>query len=634
VIPSTIEPMKVKNLCIAALVGVIGLSACNQTPKEEKETVMAIKDPHSYARPDEAKVKHLSLNVIVDFAAKTIGGKASYDIETSANATKIVFDTRDLQIYKVTLDDDQVTEFSIGESLKFLGAPLEVKITPTTKKVNIFYTSSPNAAALQWLSPEQTAGKKQPFLFTQSQAILARTWIPCQDSPGIRFSYDARVQVPKELMALMSAVNPTENNGTGIYNFKMEQPIPAYLMALAVGDIAFQAIDDRTAVYAEPSMLAKSAYEFEGMGEMLAAAEGLYGKYAWERYDVIVLPPSFPFGGMENPRLTFATPTILAGDQSLVSLIAHELAHSWSGNLVTNATWDDFWLNEGFTVYFERRIMEAVSGESYAEMLSSLGAQDLRHTVADMGPNNPDTKLHLQLEGRDPDEGLTEIAYEKGNFFLVNIEKAVGRETFDAFLKEYFAAHAFKTITTTQFIDYLNANLIKGDQALAEEIGVDRWIYEPGLPTDFPKIESERFMAVDKVIKEYKGGKAPAMLATKEWSTHEWLHFLRNLPEDISATQMAELDKAFSFTKTGNSEIACVWLTMAVDNQYAAAYPAVDKFLVTVGRRKFLVPLYKAMTQSEEGKLMALDIYTRARKNYHSVSTSTIDNMLGYNEVI
>ncbi|MDX1583960.1 MAG: M1 family aminopeptidase/hydrolase, partial [Thermoanaerobaculia bacterium] len=418
-------------------------------------------DPHSYSNPDEVVVRHLSLDLDVDFDRKVLDGLAELRIENLGESDRIVLDTRDLDILGVKLDDGTETEWYLGEGDPHLGRPLVVRLEPGTTGISIRYETSPEAAAVQWLSPEQTLGKTDPFLFTQSQAILARTWIPIQDTPGVRMTYDATVRVPEGLLALMSAENPTEDDPSGLYEFEMPQAIPSYLLALAVGDLEFRALGPKSGVYAEPPMIERAAWELADTPEMIEAAEALYGEYRWGRYDVLILPPSFPFGGMENPRLTFATPTIIAGDRSLVSLIAHELAHSWSGNLVTNATWDDFWLNEGFTNYFTSRIMEAVYGREYAEMLALLSMQDLQEEIEELGPESPDTYLKLDLEGRDPDEGMTDIAYEKGYFFLRLLEETFGREVFDDFLRRYFDRFAFHSMTTEGFVQYLEEELIE-----------------------------------------------------------------------------------------------------------------------------------------------------------------------------
>jgi leukotriene A-4 hydrolase/aminopeptidase len=600
-----------------------------QTATEDKPPMKTTRDIHSFARPEEAVIKHLFLDLAVNFEAKTLSGKAVLDIENKSQADTLYLDTDKLTIEKVTLDNDQTpVQYSLGKEVEHLGQPLAIPLTPQAKQVTVHYTTSTEAGALQWLSPEQTAGKKHPFLFTQSQAILARSWAPVQDSPGIRFTYDARIKVPAALLAVMSADNPTAKNAEGVYTFKMDKPIPAYLLALSVGDLAFEKVGPHTGIYAEPVTLPKAVYEFADLEKMLQAAEKIYGQYAWGRYDLLVLPPSFPFGGMENPKLTFATPTILAGDRSLTSLVAHELAHSWSGNLVTNQTWNDFWLNEGFTVYFERRIMEELYGKPYAEMLASLGYHDLVQTVEEFGKTSKDTQLKLDLAGRSPDDGVSDIAYEKGFSFLRLLENTVGREKWDAFVKNYFQTYAFQSMNTEDFLVYLQKELFAGNPEQFKKLNIQEWVYSPGLPANIPKVQSGRFEAVEEVAKSWQQGTPASQLNTKEWSSHEWLHFIRQLPASLSIPQMTELDKAFGFTQSGNSEILAAWLLRAVQANYSPAYPALEKFLVNVGRRKFLTPLYGALIKTPEGKQRAKAIYAKARPNYHFVATNTLDAML------
>ena len=391
----------------------------------------------------------------------------------------------------------------------------------------------------------------------------------------------------------------------------------------------FRKIGENTGVWAEPSVVDKAANEFVEVDQMIAAAEKLYGPYRWGRYDILVLPPSFPFGGMENPRLTFATPTVLAGDRSLVSLVAHELAHSWSGNLVTNATWDDFWLNEGFTTYIESRLMEELRGKPYADMLRQLGRQNLEATVADLGPTSPDTRLHLDLTGRDPDAGMTDIAYEKGAAFLQTVESVVGREKLDAFLRTYFDNHAFKPMTSEQFVQYLNQNLLAGDESLANRVRVNEWINQPGVPDNVPPVRAEAFDVVDRAVAAFRAGTLPTKDHTAKWSTHEWLHFLRALPDTMSNAQLQALDAEFKFTQSGNSEILFQWLRTAIRNRYEPAFPALERFLTSQGRRKFLAPLYTDLAATDWGRPLALRIYERARPTYHSVAVGTIDGILG-----
>lgn len=622
--------MKIQVKSIGLVVLLTLFFSCKDGGDKEKNDITNWgPDLHSYANFDEIEVNHLSLELEVDFAKQILKGSATLDVEHLSNAKRLVLDSRNLNIEKVLLDNNEPTQFILGDDVAPFGQPLSIDIKKQTKKVTIYYETSPGAEALQWLTPEQTTGKKYPFLFSQSQAILARTWVPCQDAPGVKFTYDATIKTSRDLIALMSAENGTEKSQNGIYTFKMEQPISSYLLALVVGDLKFASTGRNSGIFAEPEMLEKSVWELQSMQSMIDSAEQLYGEYAWGRYDVVILPPSFPFGGMENPRLTFATPTIIAGDQSLVALIAHELAHSWSGNLVTNETWNDFWLNEGFTVYFEQRIMEKVYGKSYADMQTKLGMGELEHTIASLMAegNGPDTRLYLDLTGRDPDDGLTDVAYEKGRFFLQAIEEQVGRERFDAFLKQYFKENAFKPMTTKRFITYLNTQLLK-DEAERKKVKIDKWVYGEGLPSNTPEVYSTELDRVELDISQFSSGrKAAKDLDVSKYTTHHWLHFLRGL-QNMDSLKMADLDNQFHLTQTGNSEIACDWFKWSIKTKYKTAFPAMDTFLRSVGRRKFLEPLYELLAENEQDKAWAKDVYIRARPGYHSVSYNTIDKIL------
>lgn len=604
------------------------LAACSTTPEpsDAKSQLVAnmkrATDNHSYSRPDEAVTTHLHWDATVDFERRQIRAIATYDIQTAPNAERLMLDCRDLTIHNVSVDGVTV-DAELGPAQPFIGQPLAVPISPQSQKVSVEYTTSPDAAAFLWVEGDN------PFLFTQSQAILARTWVPCQDSPGVRFTYSADVEVPSNLMALMSAVNPTEKSNDGHYHFDMAQPIPSYLLALAVGDVVFEPVGAHTGVYATPDLIEAAAHEFAEMEDMLVAAEELYGTYAWERYDLLVLPAAFPFGGMENPRLTFATPTIIAGDRSLVSLVAHELAHSWSGNLVTNATWDDFWLNEGFTVYFEQRIMEAVYGRDISEMLSTLSYQGLLGEVEAIMEDNPsDTHLRLHLKDRDPDDGMTAIAYDKGYFFLRLLEETVGRDSFDAFLKTYFTTHAFQVMDTDTFLGYLNDHLLVTD-ALRNAVNVPAWVDGPGLPDNCPSVASARIERTDAALASWVNGTmATEVLPWNEWLYQERYRFLSNLPDNTSSARMAELDAAWDINETGNNEVLFAWLEQSVRSRHTPSYDRLRSFLVNVGRRKFLTPIYQALIDTDQIDL-AREIYREARPNYHSVATGTMDALLG-----
>ncbi|GGL41415.1 MULTISPECIES: M1 family metallopeptidase [Caulobacter] len=621
---------------LALLLSGAAMPVLAQTPSPPPAILAApeARDIHSYAQPLVARVTHIDLDLTADFAGQKMTGSASLDIAAAPDATEVVLDSKGLVIHGVTDAKGVALPWTLGKVDPILGAPLTVQLNGA-RRIVVSYDSAPGGAALQWLTPAQTAGKQKPYLFSQGEAILNRTWIPTQDSPGIRQTWTANILVPDGLTAVMSAqsLTPPEGDpvaGGSLYRFKMDKPVASYLIAIAVGDIAFTPLGGRTGVYTEPSVMKKTANELVDVEKMVEAAESLYGPYAWGRYDLLVLPPSFPFGGMENPRLTFATPTIIAGDRSLVSLVAHELAHSWSGNLVNNATWSDFWLNEGFTVYFENRIMEKLYGKPRADMLADLGWSDLQAAIKDAGgPTGADTRLHLDLTGRDPDDGMTDIAYEKGATFLRTIEKAVGRDRWDAYLKDYFARHAFQSQTTAGFVADLRANLIKGDPKLEAAIGVDQWVYGLGLPANAVHIKSAAFPAVDALAAAYaKGGPAPAA-KWKAWSTPERTRFVGSLPRQLSTERLAALDKAFGLSAQGNSEIRFAWLELAVANRYAPAVPSLEAFLTDQGRRKFVAPLFKdLMAQGDWGQPIAKRLYARTRPLYHAVTRQTVDGIV------
>ncbi len=594
-------------------------------------------DTHSFARPMEARVTHMNIDWTVDFDRHILDGTIELDLQRmqAELAGELVLDSRDLDISMVEarMDDHwRETPWKYGDADEHLGRAVIVQLPAGSTQVRISYATSPEASGLQWLEPAQTAGGSHPFLYSQAQAIHARSFIPCQDSPAVRVTFKATLKVPAELTAVMAGVNADANKKeTGVFHYEMPLAIPPYLIALAVGDLKFAEVGPRTGVWAEPALLSESAAEFADMEKMLNATEALYGPYRWLRYDILVLPPSFPFGGMENPMLTFATPTILAGDRSLVALVAHEMAHSWSGNLVTNATWSDFWLNEGFTTYIEKRIMEAVYGQERAEMEWVLGRQDLDKQITDLAETPADQVLHIDLSGRDPDDGMTQIAYEKGALFLRLLEETYGRDVFDNFLRDWFDDHAFASVTTSTFRDYLQTHLLDTatPAGAAGAPDVDVWLTRPGLPADAPAFTSQALTEVDEALASWIGGTTDtADLPVAGWNYQQWLHFVRGLPDSLEAGPMAELDSAFNLTGSGNNEILAAWMRQSIRHGYHGVDERLERFLASVGRRKFLEPLYKALMETPEGRVRAKAIYQDARPHYHAIATRTLDKVL------
>lgn len=590
-------------------------------------------DVHSYAKPLEARVSNVDLDLALDFDAKTVSGTAGLDVIARSGVKEVILDTKGLEISGVTDSDGKPLKWTLGAADPDKGAPLTVTLPGDGKqRIIVRYSSKPDAAALQWLTPEQTAGKKHPYLLSQGQPTLNRTWIPSQDSPGIRQTWSAKITAPEPLKVVMSGERLTTEgepagDGRRAYRFRMDKPVAPYLIAIASGDLAFRELGPRTGVWTEPVMLDRAASELADTEKMVEAAEKLYGPYRWGRYDVIVLPPSFPYGGMENPTLTFLTPTFIAGDKSLVGLVAHELAHSWSGNLVTNATWADSWLNEGFTSYFENRIMEAIYGPHRAAQEAALSFDDMTKAFEEEGKDSPKTRLHLAAAEARPDGGASGIVYDKGAIFLRTLEKLVGRERFDAWLRSYFDRYAFQPMTSAKFLADFRQNLVKGNKALEDKLMLDQWVYEPGLPANVARPDPAAFAEIDKAVAAFgAGGPAPAEFGN--WTTAEKLRFINSLPRKLPAGRLDELNSKLRLNEAGNYEVMFAWLDLAVGNRYDPAVPALERFLTEQGRRKFVRPLLTDLSKDTEwGRPIAARIYAEARPSYHAVTIGDLDKL-------
>ncbi|MGQ0591864.1 MAG: M1 family metallopeptidase [Gammaproteobacteria bacterium] len=589
-------------------------------------------DVHSFAELDKFRITHLDLDLEVSFGCRELNGVVTLSVQRmNKTADPLVLDTRALAIHAVEGSEDKrdftTRPYEIPPPDSLLGAPLAIHLGSADRFVRIAYTTSVQATALQWLEPAQTASGRFPFLFTQSQEIHARSWLPLQDSPSVRVTFSARIRTPEQLVAVMGADHDPPGVRTGVYEFQMLQPIPPYLIALAVGDIDFASMGERTGVYAEPSVLQKAVREFSDTERMLRVVEGLYGQYRWNRFDLLVLPPSFPFGGMEIPKLTFVTPTLITGDKSLVSLIAHEMAHAWSGNLVTNATWSDFWLNEGFTTYIEHRIIEQVYGRQRADMEEVMRRRKLEEEMSKLAPR--DQILHIDLEGRDPDNGATRVPYEKGALFLKSLEHNVGRQRFDQFLRGYFQHFAFQSVTTAQVLEYVKKNLLHDDPDLVKSLHFREWILDPGLPVSAPSVSSQALASVEQLAAKWiEGSIQLTQVDFADWNAQQLLHFLNSLPLDVGVERMEQLDRHGHFTSSPNSEILHRWLLMAARNQFEPAYGALEHFLRTVGRRKYVKPLYEELVKSPESRRRAERVYADVRPRYHPITRAAIDEIL------
>ena len=630
------------SVSIAAALGLVA-TGCERSPSPQAAAATpvaqpaaaaeAITDEHSYAEPAKVRTTDLALDLAVDFGKKTLSGTATYTLEwLDKGSSQLLLDTRDLSIQKAEgLSPEgewSPLEFELAGKDPILGSKLTIEAPEHPTQVRVTYATSPDASGLQWLEPSMTEGKKTPFMFSQSQQIHARSWVPLQDTPMIRFTYSAHVTAPKEAMVLMSADNDPAAARDGDYSFKMPQKIPSYLLAIAAGDLVFKPIGDRSGVWAEPGMVDKAVAEFADTEKMIDTAEQMYGPYRWGRYDLLVLPPSFPYGGMENPRLTFATPTVIVGDKSLVSLVAHELAHSWSGNLVTFATDKDAWLNEGFTSYVENRLVEALYGKEQADMETAIGRAEVIEEYKTLEPKLQRLALRPG-DLADPDNSSSATVYQKGAWFLSFLENRFGRADFDAWLKSYFDRHAFQSMTTAKLVEDLKANLLARHPGKVSDAEIEEWVYGTGIPATAPKVESRKFSTVDAARIAWSGsGTLPAKSITEAWSTQEWVRFLENMPDTLKPEQLKQLDEAYRFTGTPNGEIAQRWYPLAERSGYADARAEMGKFLERVGRRKLIMPTYKALAQTEGGLAFARQVFARAKPGYHPITTGSVQAVI------
>jgi leukotriene-A4 hydrolase len=621
-------------LAAVSLLALAAPAAAQQAKPAPILTTPEARDAWTHARPEIARVTHVSLDLTADFAAQAMRGKATLDVLAAKGAKEIVLDIDDLPMSIAAITDARGRKlpFAIGKRDAELGSALTIQLNGA-KRITIAYASGAGASALQWLPPQLTAGKQKPYLFSQGQPINNRSWIPTQDSPGIRQTWDAKITVPADLVAVMSgerldgAKGVPAAGGMRSFRFRMDKPVPPYLIAMAVGDLAFKETGPRSGVWAEPSQLAAAAHEVGDVEKMIDAAQALYGPYRWGRYDMLVLPPSFPFGGMENPTLTFLTPTIITGDRSNTDVVAHELAHSWSGNLVTNATWSDNWLNEGFTTYFENRIMEAVYGKERAAMYADLDWDGLQSDIKDAGgATAPTTRLH-----GDPGATAGQLDYFKGSTFLRTIEAAVGRPAFDAYLRSYFDRHAFQPQTTAGFLADIRKNLIK-DRALEAKLQLDRWAYQPGLPENAVHVQSATLAQVDAQLEAVKAGGPVAAVKPQGWATQQWLRFLNGLPRQQTPARLKELDETLGLSASNNTYVRSAWAELAIANRYDPALPSIEAFVTSVGRGLLIRPIYEGlMRQGDWGKPIARRFFEKARAGYHPATAGQVEKLVTAN---
>ncbi|XP_078430070.1 peptidase M1 family protein [Wolffia australiana] len=606
---------------------------------------MAPIDPHSFADDDEPMTEHVSLSLYLDFSRSVIRGTAVVTL-SRPHAGRITLDARALEIAAVVRPDGGAPiPFELSyppDPIK--GQALSVNLTSPSSAFVIAFSTSPSSTALQWLTPAQTSTKALPFVYTQCQAIHARSVFPCQDTPSARIRYSARLNIPEPLSAAMAAARVRRRApilgeaapgcpdaawcaaGRAVEEFHMVQPVPPYLFAFAAGEIRRREVGPRSCVYAEGTAetVAAAAAEFAGVEDMIVAGEALFGEYQWERFDLLVLPPSFPYGGMENPRMTFLTPTVIRGDGSGAQVVAHELAHSWTGNLITNKTNNDFWLNEGFTTYAERRIVEVVQGKERAALNMGIGWRGLNKEMERFKNRMEFTKLKTNQEGVDPDEIYSEVPYEKGFHFLWRIEREIGRFEFDIFLKKYIEKFKFQSVDTETFVEFLKDNV----PGIEKRVDIETWVHGTGIPADAKEPESALYTKIVAMAERFNH---PELAAVAEWQGQEWELYLENLPRPLQPSQVVDLDTCFGLAESKDWEVKVAFLDLAISSGCEQYLGMVEKALKEVGRMKYLRPLYSALLRGpcqDQGKILAHRVFAEARDSYHPIAQGVVQSIL------
>ena len=614
-------------------------SGCGRAPQQAAAPSAAdlSRDHFSFANTTHFLTRHLELDLAVDFDRRVLEGSVIHQMEClQPEAESVVLDSRGLQIGRVQLASEGATavdlRFQLAPADPVRGEALHIELPAGYAcagglELKIDYRTGPRASAIMWLTPEQTAGGRHPFMFTQSQSIHARSWVPLQDSPAVRTTYEAVIRTPPELLAVMSADNNAEAPRNGRYRFLMPQPIPSYLLALAVGNLQFSSFGEDTGVYAEPEILPAAAWEFADTQDMLEVAESLYGPYQWGRYDLLILPPGFPYGGMENPRLSFITPSLLAGDRSLVSVIAHELAHSWSGNLVSNRTWRDIWLNEGTTSYLEARLMEVLFGKERADEERLLTYQSLLEALQTVPPEMQ--PLAPVFESGDPDEGQQGLEYAKGQMLLEHLETQFGRDAFDDYMAGYFDHFAFQAISTEQFLDYIDEQLLQRKPGVYSREALEEWLYQPGLPTAMTVPHSDNLDTAAADARAWASGELPVdKLSTRARSPQATVYFIKSLPAGLPQDRLTQLDRALGLSATRNAEIARAWFIEVAKRRHLPAYAEMRTHLGRFGRTRLIEPVYRALVTNGQDAGLAAEIFDQERSAYHPLTVAAIEPLL------
>ena len=621
-------------------------------------------DISSYSNFDEIIQKEVFIDVSLDFDKKQMLGtmEVKYEI-LSSEIPNVILDLKGPEIVSVeyVIKNEKNEEktmipltyeiYSENVYKDSLGTPLKISLDNVKKNIPdeynklsksktlmlcIKFITTENCTGIQFLTKEQTYTKKYPFMFTQCEAIQCRSLFPVQDSPSVKSIYKVKTSIPSPLTFLFGGIKKESyldnKSNQNVTIFEQKIPIPSYLVAFVAGELEYGKISERCGVWTEVGLCKIACNEFKDAEKYVQIAEEYFNHpYEWEIYNLLVLPFSFPYGGMENPNLTFVTPALLAGDCSMSNVIGHEISHSWTGNLVTNKNWKNFWVNEGFTIFMERKLDSALLGEEMENLEAIVGNNELIADIKLLGLDSEYTKLSPDFGGNDPDDGFSTVPYEKGYQFLIFIEKLIGKDNFREVMQKYIKKYRYKSVDHTAFKEVLEGLInekLKDPKKIIDEINWDKWLYEKGIPSYKNDFSSKLLKEAEKLAEDFlqeKEDKSSVLKVFKEWHTNVKLAFLNYLLDNknkIDEKIMKNLKNELNLAEEYNSEIKYMWYLLALDKKVEEEIPNIKKFLETHGRLKYVRPVYFAWIEKDYNQ--AKEFFDKTKYLYHAFARRII----------
>ena len=620
-------------------------------------------DINTYSNFQEIIQKEVELDVSIDFDNKSMYGniKTKYEI-INKSLENIILDLHGPEILSVFLINEDFEKVDLdykiydkNEDKEALGTPLVINLLSLKEKdnkeyenifnkkeimISIEFKTNENCNGIQYLTKEQTRTKEYPFMFTQCEAILCRTLFPIQDTPSVKSIYKVKTAISPPLTFLFGGILKSHyydsTSKKKINYYEQNIPIPSYLVAFVAGELEYAKISKRCGVWTEKGLSSLAAKEFIDAEKYIEIAENyLNHPYEWKVYNILVLPFSFPFGGMENPNLTFVTPALLAGDRSMSNVIGHEISHSWTGNLVTNKNWKNFWVNEGFTKFMERKLDKILLGEEMSKLESIVGNNSLISAIKMYGEDSHFTSLSPDFSGIDPDDGFSTVPYEKGYQFLCYLEERVGEDNFKEIMGKYIEKYKYKSVDWTDFKsvyeEYVN-NKYEGRNArkILNVIDWNKWVTEKGFPSYKMEFKSKYTEEVDNLINKFinkENNIENAKKIFKGWHTNVKLVFLekilKNL-ENFNESIILEIKKELNLVEEYNDDIKAIWYEITLEKGMNQEIENIMNFLKTHGRLKYLKPLYISWIKLDFNN--AKTFFDENKIVYHPIARRLIQN--------